>query len=99
MPLILMLIGGLVQAAGPIVAQVLLSMGIGFVAYSGIDLMLETMKTQVFGSFNAGGAVFLQFVGVFQLGTAVNIIASAYTARMTIAGITGGSITKMVTKK
>jgi hypothetical protein len=53
----------------------------------------------LFGTFNSSGSIFLQFVGIFQFGTAINIITSAITARLTIAGITGGSITKMVTKK
>jgi hypothetical protein len=93
------LVGALVRAVGAFVANILLSLGIGFVTYQGIDLFISAMKSQFITSVNANGALFVSFMGVFQVGTAINMIASAYVARMVIAGISGGSLTKMVTKK
>jgi hypothetical protein len=98
MPLVLLLIGGLVRAVGPLVTQILLSLGISFIAYSGIDFALEAAKTRAFSALSGNGALFMQFMGVFQIGTAINIIASAMIARTVLMGITGGKLTKMITK-
>jgi Protein of unknown function (DUF2523) len=99
MYLVYALVGGLVSAVGALVANVLLSLGIGFVTYQGLGLFVSTMKSQFLSSVNANGALFINFMGVFQIGTAINMIASAYVARLVIAGISGGSLTKMVTKR
>lgn len=98
MPLLLALIGLLVRAVGPIVAQVLLSLGITFLTYTGIDFALDAAKGRAFAALSSGGQVLIQLVGVMQIGTALNIIFSAYAARMILNGITNGGITKMITK-
>lgn len=98
MPLILALIGALVRAVGPLVSQVLLSLGISFVTYTGIDFAITEAKTRALAALTGNGALFLQFMGVFQVGTAINIIASAFIARTVLQGIVGGKLTKMVTK-
>jgi hypothetical protein len=98
MPLILALIGALVRAVGPLVAQVMLALGFSFVSYTGIDFAITEAKARALGALSANGALFLQFVGVFQIGTAINIICSAFIARTVLQGIVGGKLTKMVTK-
>lgn len=98
MPLILALIGALVRAVGPLVTQVMLSLGFSFISYTGIDFAITEAKTRALSALSGNGAIFLQFMGVFQIGTAINMIASAYIARTILMGITGGKLTKMVTK-
>lgn len=98
MPLILLLIGALIKAVGPLVTQVLISLGIGFVTYTGIDFAIEAAKTRAFSAIGANGALFIQFVGLFNIGTAINMIASAYIARTVLMGVTGGGLTKMISK-
>jgi hypothetical protein len=97
--LISALVGFLVRSVGAFVANILLSLGISFVTYQGVDLFISAMKAQFISSVTANGALFMNFIGVFQIGTAINMICSAYVARMLIAGVSGGSLTKMVTKK
>ena len=98
MPLVALLWGFFYTAIGSIVGRILLTLGMGLVTYTGIDLLLGAARTQIFSSFAASGAVFLQFAGVLQLGTAINILLSAVVMRFTLSGVTAGSITKMVTK-
>lgn len=92
------LLGGLVQIAGTLVGKVLLSLGIGFVVYSGIDAALDTIKDLAFDSL-AGVASFgpalVELVGVLQIGTCLNIVFSAYAARLVLAGVTGGALKRM----
>lgn len=98
MPLLLALIGLLVRAAGPIAAQVMLALGFSFLAFTGIDIAVTSMKTTALAALGGNGTLFLQFMGVFQVGTAINMIASAFAGRAAIQGIVGGKLTKMVTK-
>lgn len=98
MPLILALIGALVRAVGPLVAQVLLSLGITFVSIAGIDIALTEAKARAFDSLSAGGQLFVSLVGILQIGTALNIIFSAMVARTLLMGLAGGKLTKMITK-
>jgi Protein of unknown function (DUF2523) len=98
MPLILAFIGALVRAVGPLVTQVLLSLGLSFASYTGIDFAITEAKARALSALAGNGQLFLQFAGVFQIGTAINIITSAFIARTVLQGIVGGKLTKMVTK-
>lgn len=102
MPLfIAALMGGLVQVAGTLVGRVLLSLGIGYVTYTGIDAGLGYVRDQVFSWLNSASSIspiVERFMGVFQIGTCFNIIFSAYTAKLLLNGMVGGAIKRMVTK-
>jgi len=102
MPLLMAaLLGGLIQAAGSLVGRVLISLGVGFVVYQGVEVGLGTFKTQVFQYLGQGISSFPQiaaFLGVFQVGTCMNILFSGFTARLVLGGLTGGAIKKMIYK-
>lgn len=94
------LLGALVQAALSTVGRVLVGLGIGVVAYSGMSLVLNEAKTRAFqfmdqaSSFSQIG----QFMGLLQIGTCFNIMFSAITIRFVLAGLTGDTVKKWVTK-
>jgi Protein of unknown function (DUF2523) len=90
-------IGALISAAGTILGQILISLGIGFVAYQGIDMFLIAAKQTFLGSLGLS-PVITQLAGVLQVGTAVNILASAMASRLVLAGLTSGTLKKMVTR-
>ena len=95
------LFGGFLQVAGSLVGRVLLSLGIGYVTFTGVDLALTAVRDMAFAQLDASSSampVVRQFLGVFQVGTCFNIIFSAYSARLVLNGLTGGSIKRMVTK-
>lgn len=92
------LLGGLVSAAGSIVGRVLIALGVGFVSYSGLSVTLDFLKTQALANISALPGDVLAIVGSLQVGTAINILASAYAARMVLAGLSSGVVKKMVFK-
>lgn len=95
------LLGGLVQVAGSLVGRVLLSLGIGYVVYSGVDAALSSVKAAAFAQLASASSVVPQierFIGVFQVGTCFNILFSAWASRLVLAGISGGSLKRMVLK-
>lgn len=92
------LIGGLVQAASSLVGRVLLALGIGYVSYTGLDTALGWLKTEALARLSATPADFLGIVSVLQVGTAFNILFSAFLARLVISGLTSGAVKRMVLK-
>jgi Protein of unknown function (DUF2523) len=99
MPLLISaLLGGLIQAAGTLVGRVLLSLGIGYVSYTGIQLLFDVAKTGLLSKIAAQAPIALQLAGVLQIGTCINIMASAALAKLVLMGLTGGTLTRMVTK-
>ncbi len=92
------LLGALIQIAGTLVGKVLLSLGIGYVAYKGLDTSLTWAKTELFSSLSSMNSVTLQVMGVLQVGTAINILISALSARLVLKGMTGGALKAMVYK-
>jgi Protein of unknown function (DUF2523) len=99
MPLfIAALVGALIQVAGTLVGRVLLSLGIGYAVYTGLDAGLSWLTSQVASSYNALPPQALQVMSTLRVGSAANILVSAISARLFLSGMTGGTIRKMVVK-
>lgn len=99
MPLfIAALLGGLVQAAGTLVGKVLISLGIGYVAYQGLDTSLTWLSTQISASAGALPAQAIAVLSALKVGSGVSVLISALSARLVLNGMTSGTIKKMVQK-
>jgi len=92
---IAMLIGGLVSAAGSFVGRALLSLGIGFIAYSGIDVAISGLLATATANGGALPMGLAGMLGVLKIGTGLNIIMSAITVRLVLAGMTSGVVRRM----
>jgi hypothetical protein len=92
------LLGGFISATSSFVGRVLLALGIGFVAYQGIDVALTALKASAVANLSALPFGLVGMLGVLKIGTGLNIIFSAITARLTIMGLTSGTIKRMVYK-
>lgn len=92
------LLGGLINIAGTIVGRVLIALGISVVTYSGLDGTLSFLRDAAFSSLGGLPSNILGLLGVLKVGTCINIVTSAYVVRMTLAGLTGGTAKKWVTK-
>lgn len=92
------LIGALIQAAGSLVGRILLSLGIGYAVYSGVDTSIAWAKSQVVQHIGALGSQVVATAGALQVGRIISIITSALTTRLLIQGMTGGALKKMVVK-
>lgn len=95
---LLALLGVLYKGAGSLVGQVLISLGIGYVTYSGLDVSLDWLKSQIAGSFAAFPPEVLQILSALKVGSGLSVILSALAARMALDGVTSGSVRKMVQK-
>lgn len=88
------LIGALIEVAGTLVGKVLLSLGIGYAVYSGVDTSLAFAKSQFLSGVAGLPADAIAVAGLLKVGVCVSMLISALTARMTLAGLQGGTIRK-----
>lgn len=96
--LIAALWGAFLTIIPTLVGRVLIAAGIGYVAYSGIDGLVNSARSSLFASISASYPVVVQLAGVLKIGTCINIMTSAVLARLALAGITNGLVTKFVNK-
>jgi len=90
------LIGFLALSAASLTGRVLLALGIGFVAYTGIDIVLSTLLGDITTRIGGLPAFIIQVLGVVQLDRAIQLLFSALTARLVISGLTSGALKRMV---
>ena len=92
------LIGALIQAAGSLVGQVLIALGIGYVTFTGVDASLEWAKSAVVSGVQGLPASAVQVAGLLKVGVCISMLTSAVTARLTLMGLTSGTVKRMVQK-
>ena len=99
MPLfIAALLGGLIQAAGSLVGRVLIALGVGYVSYSGVSVLLTALKTQAIQNLTGLPSVAVQVLSILKIDVCLNITFSALAARLILKGLTSDKITRMVLK-
>lgn len=92
------ILGGLVQAAGTIVGKVLLSLGIGYATFSGVDVLLTWVSGQFMDGMSGLPVATVQIAGLLKIGVCVSMLLSAVSTRLVLAGLTSGSLTRFVMK-
>lgn len=99
MPLFLAaLLGGLIQACGSLVGRVLVSLGVGYVAYSGVDTSITWARDFLLDRIGALPANAIAVASTMKLGVCISILTSAILARMVLGGLTNGTLKRMVTR-
>lgn len=92
------LLGWLVSIAGTLVGKVLLSLGITYFAYKGVDIAIGAAKANFFTGLGGLSPTTVGILGVMKVDVAVNMLFSALVGRMTLAGMTSGVVKRMVLK-
>jgi len=92
------LIGALAQAAASLTGRVLLALGIGYVAYTGISVALDGLMADIVSNMSGLPATMISVLTATKCDVATKMIFSAITARLTIQGLTSGAIKRMVVK-
>jgi len=91
------LMGALASIMASLVGRAILALGIGFITYNGVTILLTTLKNQVISSIGGIGGDALALIGYFWLDKGISIIFSAYTIVITMR-LVNGSMKKMVFK-
>lgn len=96
--LVAALLSGLVQIAGTILGRALLALGFSLVSYTGFSALADWLKGQVLASIVALPPEVVGMLSVLKVGVCLNVIFSAFAARLVINGLQGDTIKKWVTK-
>jgi hypothetical protein len=90
------LLGGLVNIAATLAGRVLLSLGFGVVAYSGLSVTFDYLRDQALTRISALDPVIVSMLSYMKVGVALNIIISALLVRLTLQGLSSGVIKRLV---
>ncbi len=93
------LLGGFSAAMGTLVGRVLLSLGIGYVSFTGVDVAITWAKNQFLSGMSGLPADAIGIANTMKLGVCVSMLLAALTTRLVLSGLTSaGAITRMVQK-
>ena len=99
MPLLIAALwGALVPMLGTMVGRVLVSLGIGYVSYTGIDATMGWAKAQFLSGMSGLPSQAIGLASTMKIGVCVSMLLSALVARLVLQGLTGGAITKMMAR-
>jgi hypothetical protein len=90
--------GALVTAATSVVGRVLLSLGMGVVSYTGLNVSLNVFKSYFAQSMGSAGQNLAGICGVLQLDVVMSIFIAAGLAKLVINGATSGTIKRLAMK-
>jgi hypothetical protein len=85
----------LYHIAAALVWKVLAALGIGFITYQGVDLLISTGEERIFELIGSMGPQTQALYGVLRIGTCIKIVFVALAMRATIWGMTDGNIRRM----
>lgn len=92
------IVGGLIQAAGTLVGRVLISLGFGYVVFSGVDVGLGALRDAVVSNIGGLPAAAVGVASTAKVGVCISILFSALSARLLLNGLTGGVLKRLVAK-
>lgn len=99
MPLfIALLMRGLVWVTGSIAGQVLVSLGIGVITYTGTNASLTWLKQQAVSALQGMGGEYVALLSYMKVGECISIITSAIVARAVVNGVTSDKVKRWVHK-
>ena len=81
--------GMLLNIAGGMVGQVLMSMAISVVTYTGVDFVLDRLKAEAISALTGLPADIVGLLSYMQVGVAISIVTSAVAVRMGLNGMDG----------
>lgn len=92
------LIGGLVQAAGTLVGRVLMSLGFGYVIFSGLDTSITWAVNAATANLSGLPAAAKAVAEALRIPQIISVMGTALTLRLAFNGMTGGAMRKLVQK-
>lgn len=81
--------GMLLNIAGSVAGQVLTSLAISVVTYTGVDIVLTRLKGDAISALSGLPADLVALLSYMQVGVAISIITSAVAVRLGLNGMDG----------
>lgn len=97
--IISVLLGGLLQIVGSVVGRVIVALGFGYVEYTGLNLLIDSVKADATAALSAVGASSLaDWAGFFRLDVHISIIISAIGVKVLLNSLGGDKVRRLVQK-
>src|SRR5689334_4882567 len=88
--------GAFLTFVGSLVGRVMVALGIGYAAYSGLTTLMTSLKSQVVSQFAGLPSTAIGILAVTKVDVGISIFFSAIAARLVLNGLTSDVIKKMV---
>ena len=101
MGLLLKFVGWCLPFINSIVGRIMLALGFGFVEFTGINLLIDSIMQQVnssMGDFASSEGSLIAWAGLFKIDIHVSIVISAIGAKVLLNSLSGSKIRKIVSQ-
>jgi hypothetical protein len=92
------LLGGLLAMLPSMVGQILLSLGIGVVTYTGISASVGWLKTSAVAALVALPPNVVALLSLMKVGVCISMLTSAIIVRLTLNGLSSDTVKQFVKK-
>jgi hypothetical protein len=97
--IISVLLGGLLQLVGSFVGRVIVALGFGYVEYTGINLLIDSVKDDATSLIASVGASSLaEWAGFFRIDVHLSIVISAIGVKVLLNSLNGDKVRRLVQK-
>lgn len=93
-----LLIGALIDVLGTLVGKILVSLGIGYAVFTGVDLSITWARDYAINAISSQGGNTVAVASTLKVGVCISILTSALVTRLTIAGLTSGTLKRFKVK-
>ena len=91
--------GALIQVLGTVVGKVLLSLGVGYIAYTGVSASFDWLKSELLSNATALPAATIGMLVVLKVPNILGLYFSTFTMIATLRGVSAaGTLKKTVLK-
>lgn len=97
--IISVLLGGLLQLVGSFVGRVIVALGFGYVEYTGISMLIDSVKDDATSLISSVGASSLaEWAGFFRIDVHLSIVISAIGVKVLLNSLGGDKVRRLVQK-
>jgi hypothetical protein len=89
------IVAGIASSVVGTITKVLITLGIGYVSYTGISALIDLNYDQIMSLIHTLPPNTVALLGVLKVGVCLKIWFSAFAMKVTLWGINGDTLTKM----
>lgn len=80
-------IAAMMALIGPLTGKVISALGIGYLSYSALNALAESLKSSMLSSYSSIDADLLNMLDLLGVGTALNILIAAVITKASLSAI------------